>query len=106
MIGKLADAIEANIHELAALESLDTGKPIADSLNADLPADHLVLSLLWRVVADKNHGSTLPIDGNYFAYTRARTDRRGRADHPMELSAAEDGVEVGGRPSPAVILWY
>ena len=69
LIGKLADAIEANIHELAALESLDNGKPIADSLNADLP---LTISCFryYAGWADKNHGSTLPIDGNYFAYTR------------------------------------
>jgi aldehyde dehydrogenase (NAD+) len=69
LIGKLADAIEANIHELAALESLDNGKPIGDSLAADLP---LTISCFryYAGWADKNHGSTLPLDGNYFAYTR------------------------------------
>lgn len=37
LLNKLADAIEAHKEELAALESLDNGKPIADSLAADLP---------------------------------------------------------------------
>ena len=34
---KLADLIEQDLEGLAALESLDNGKPIADSSTADLP---------------------------------------------------------------------
>src|SRR5205814_8015784 len=34
---KLADLIEQNKDELAKLESLDNGKPLADSMAADLP---------------------------------------------------------------------
>ena len=34
---KLADAIEANADALARLESLDTGHPIRDTLNLDVP---------------------------------------------------------------------
>src|SRR6185503_13111301 len=37
LINRLADLIERNIEELAALETLDNGKPIRDSLAADLP---------------------------------------------------------------------
>src|SRR5688572_28159082 len=37
LIYKLADLIEQNKAELAALETLDNGKPIRDSMNADLP---------------------------------------------------------------------
>src|SRR5213595_1736642 len=36
LMNKLADLIEANREELAALESLDNGKPYKDALNADL----------------------------------------------------------------------
>src|SRR3954451_21986234 len=36
-INRLADLIEKNMEELAMLESLDNGKPIADSKAADLP---------------------------------------------------------------------
>ena len=69
LMHKLADAIEANVQELAALESLDNGKPIADSLAADLPLT-LQCYRYYAGWADKNHGSTIPIDGNYFCYTR------------------------------------
>jgi aldehyde dehydrogenase (NAD+) len=69
LMHKLADAIEANVNELAALESLDNGKPIADSLAADLPLT-LQCYRYYAGWADKNHGSTIPIDGNYFCYTR------------------------------------
>lgn len=34
---RFADLIEANLHELALLETLDMGKPISDSLTLDIP---------------------------------------------------------------------
>src|SRR5882672_3632330 len=37
LMNRLADLIEQNIDELAALESLDNGKPIRDARAADLP---------------------------------------------------------------------
>lgn len=66
---RLADLIEEEIDELAALESLDNGKPIKDARAADLP---LVIDCLryYAGFADKIHGATLPIRGNYFSYTR------------------------------------
>ncbi len=69
LLGKLADAVEANKDDLAALESLDNGKPLADSMAADLP---LVIQCYryYAGWADKIHGKTIPIDGNFFCYTR------------------------------------
>jgi len=69
LIHKLADLVEKNLEELAALETLDNGKPIRDSRAADLPLtiDCLRYYAGW---ADKIHGETLPIRGNYFCYTR------------------------------------
>ena len=66
---KLADLIEQNLDELAALESLDNGKPIRDSKAADLP---LTIDCLryYAGYADKIHGQTIPVRGNYFCYTR------------------------------------
>ena len=66
---KLADRIEEELDSLAALESLDNGKPIADARAADLP---LVIDCLryYAGYADKIHGQTIPIRGKYFAYTR------------------------------------
>jgi aldehyde dehydrogenase (NAD+) len=69
LLYRLADLIEEEIDELAALESLDNGKPVSDSRSADLP---LVIDCLryYAGFADKIHGSTIPIRGNYFSYTR------------------------------------
>lgn len=69
LIHRLADLIEENIDELAALETLDNGKPISDSRNIDLPLtiDCFRYYAGW---ADKIHGETIPIRGNYFCYTK------------------------------------
>ena len=66
---KLADLIESHIDELAELETLDNGKPIGESRNADLP---LVIDCLryYAGWADKIHGQTIPIRGHYHCYTR------------------------------------
>src|SRR5262245_47619603 len=62
---KLADLIEAEVDELAALETLDNGKPIRDSRAADIP---LVIDCLryYAGWADKIQGATIPIRGEYF----------------------------------------
>ncbi len=69
IMNRLADLLEEEIDELAALESLDNGKPIRDSRNADLP---LTIDCLryYAGYADKIHGQTIPIRGNFFCYTR------------------------------------
>jgi len=68
LLNKLADLVEANLEELAALETLDNGKPISDSRAADLP---LVIDCFryYAGWADKVHGQTIPIRGEYFCYT-------------------------------------
>ncbi|MFB2974731.1 aldehyde dehydrogenase family protein [Microseira sp. BLCC-F43] len=69
LLYKLADLIEQNIEELASLETLDNGKPLNDSLNADLA---LVIACYryYAGWADKIQGKTIPINGPYFCYTR------------------------------------
>ena len=66
---KLADLIEEDIDELALLETLDNGKPIRESKYGDVP---LTIDCLryYAGFADKIHGQTIPIRGNYFCYTR------------------------------------
>ena len=68
-IGKLADLIDKNKEELAMLESLDNGKPLKDSMAADLPlvADCYRYYSGW---ADKIEGKTIPINGPFHCYTR------------------------------------
>jgi aldehyde dehydrogenase (NAD+) len=69
LLNKLADLIDQNIDELAELETLDNGKPISEARQGDLP---LVVDCLryYAGWADKIHGQTIPIRGNYFCYTR------------------------------------
>lgn len=66
---RLADLLEENLEELAALETLDNGKPIRDARAADLP---LVVDCIryYAGWADKISGDTIPIRGDYFCYTR------------------------------------
>lgn len=56
---RFADLIDKHSHELALLESLDTGKPIRDALNVDIPksAD----AIRWSAEAiDKINSEVLP----------------------------------------------
>ena len=69
LLNKLADLIEENIDELAALETLDNGKPFRDARAADLPLT-IKCYRYYAGWADKIHGKTIPIDGNFFCYTR------------------------------------
>jgi aldehyde dehydrogenase (NAD+) len=69
LLNKLADLIERDIDDLSALETLDNGKPIREAREGDLP---LVIDCLryYAGWADKIHGQTIPVRGNYFCYTR------------------------------------
>ena len=69
LIYKLADAIESHKEELAALESLDNGKPYGDSIAADLPLS-IQCYRYYAGWADKVFGQTIPVNGPYFCYTR------------------------------------
>lgn len=69
LLNRLADLIERDRAYLASLETLDNGKPYTMSYAVDL---ELVLKCLryYAGWADKYHGKTIPIDGDYFSYTR------------------------------------
>jgi aldehyde dehydrogenase (NAD+) len=69
LLHKLADLIEKNAEELAALETLDNGKPLRDSLHVDLPMT-VQCYRYYAGWADKIHGKTIPVSGPYFCYTR------------------------------------
>ena len=64
---KIADRIEANLEKLAYAETVDNGKPIRETLNADIPltVDH------FRYFAGclrSQEGALSEIDGNTIAY--------------------------------------
>ncbi|MCH8969784.1 MAG: aldehyde dehydrogenase family protein [Planctomycetes bacterium] len=71
LLFKLADLVEQNAQELAALETLDNGKPISETTHADLP---LVVQCLryFAGLADKVQGDVIPVEGkpgSMFCYT-------------------------------------
>ncbi|WP_078427595.1 aldehyde dehydrogenase family protein [Alkalihalobacterium alkalinitrilicum] len=69
LIYKLADLMENNLEELAQLETLDNGKPINESMGFDVPAaiEHFRYYAGWST---KIVGQTIPVNGNFFNYTR------------------------------------
>jgi len=69
LLNKLADLIEADRNYLASLESLDNGKPFTDAYYADLGLT-IKCFRYYAGWADKNHGKTVPVDGNFLSYTR------------------------------------
>jgi len=64
---KLADAVEANLEELATLESFNCGKTITDS-RGDIQGVANTLRYYggW---ADKLEGRTIPVRGSFLSYT-------------------------------------
>ncbi|MEJ8823200.1 aldehyde dehydrogenase family protein [Variovorax humicola] len=65
---RLADLIEANGEELARLESLDTGHPIRDSRNLDVPRTAACFRYFGGM-ADKFQGETIPVEAGFLNYT-------------------------------------
>jgi aldehyde dehydrogenase (NAD+) len=69
LLNKLADLMEKHADELAALESLDNGKPLGVARAVDVPAS-IACYRYFAGWSDKIQGRTIPIDGDYFCYTR------------------------------------
>src|SRR5580698_187488 len=69
LLNRLADLIEKHADELAALESLDNGKPVAIAKAVDVAAT-VGCYRYYAGWADKVMGKTIPIDGPFFCYTR------------------------------------
>jgi len=70
LVNRLADAIEANIDELAALETLDNGMPVRDAKFFHIP--HAIESLRYNAGwATKLNGETIALSGmgTWHAYT-------------------------------------
>ncbi|KAH7315964.1 hypothetical protein KP509_21G072200 [Ceratopteris richardii] len=68
VLHKLADLMEERLEELAAIETLDNGKPLSMSKGMDLPGSVTILRSLagW---GDKISGDTCKVNGPYQAYT-------------------------------------
>ncbi len=68
LILKLAALLDENREELARLETLDTGKPIGETANVDIP-QAIETFEYYAGWADKIHGETIPVSGNFLNYT-------------------------------------
>jgi aldehyde dehydrogenase (NAD+) len=64
---RLADAIESHTDELARIESLDTGHPIRDALNLDVPRTAATFRYFGGM-ADKLQGSVVPVEQGFLNY--------------------------------------
>jgi aldehyde dehydrogenase (NAD+) len=69
MLDRLADLIEQNADELARLETLDNGKPLSIAKAVDVTKT-IACYRYFAGWADKVQGKTIPIDGDFFCYTR------------------------------------
>src|SRR5580698_7956581 len=69
LLNRLADLMEKHGDELARLESLDNGKPFTIAKAVDVAAT-VGCFRYFAGWADKIQGKTIPIDGDYFCYTR------------------------------------
>ena len=67
VLNAIADAIDANSEMLAVAESWENGKPVRETLNADLPlvVDHF---RYFAAAARSEEGSSTEIDKNLVAY--------------------------------------
>ncbi len=65
---RVAGLLEKHKEEFAELETLNNGKPIYETLNADLPLAIETFEY-YAGLADKIHGDTIPVNGNFFNYT-------------------------------------
>ncbi|MGX9416739.1 aldehyde dehydrogenase [Vibrio sp. WJH972] len=66
VLKKLAQLISENTNELALLESLNMGKPVADAVSIDIPGSAACIE--WYAEAiDKVYGEVAPTDADNFA---------------------------------------
>ncbi|WP_322048372.1 aldehyde dehydrogenase [Paraburkholderia sp. J67] len=60
---KFADLLEEHAHELATMESLDSGKPIRECQNTDMP--ETIHTIRWHAeLIDKIYDATAPVGSN------------------------------------------
>jgi aldehyde dehydrogenase (NAD+) len=68
ILWKLGDLLLHRVDDIARLETLHNGKPIFESRQIEVPAAAECFQY-YAGWADKVHGETIPVKGNYLAYT-------------------------------------
>ena len=92
VLNAVADAIEANLEMLAVAESYENGKPVRETLAADIPLaiDHF---RYFAGAVRAEEGADLRDRRPDLRVPLPRAAGRRRADHPVQLPAADGGVE-------------
>ncbi len=89
---KFAKLMEDNRHELAVMESLDSGKPVRECQTVDVP--DTIHTIRWHAeLIDKLYDNTAPVGLERAGHGRARAGRRRRLRAAVELPAADAGLE-------------
>ena len=104
VLNKIADRMEEKLEALAPVEAIDNGKPIRETKAADLPLaiDH------FRYFAGclrAQEGSLARNRPRHRRLSFPRAARCGRADHPVELSAADGGAGSWRRHWQRATAW-
>src|SRR2546423_4912613 len=68
LVWKIGERLLERADEIARLETLHNGKPIFESRQIEVPAAAECFQY-YAGWADKIHGETIPVKGNYLAYT-------------------------------------
>ena len=68
LLWKLGERLMERADEIARLETLHNGKPIFESRHIEMPAAAECFQY-YAGWADKMHGETIPVKGNYLTYT-------------------------------------
>ena len=68
LLWRVGDALMERADEIARLETLHNGKPIFESRQIEIPAAAECFQY-YAGWADKLHGETIPVRGEYFTYT-------------------------------------
>lgn len=68
LLRRVAELLQKDKEDFARLESLNNGKPLRETLNADLPLAIETFEY-YAGLADKIHGDTIPVSGEFLNYT-------------------------------------
>ena len=99
ILNKIADRMEANLEKLALAETWDNGKPIRETMAADIPLaiDHFRYFAGAIRAQEGSHQRDRP---RHRRLSLPRAARRRRPDHSLELPDPDGGLEARARRWP------